>query len=92
MGLDSGLLFPMPVVIVPSNLSSTQDFINIIIKFVDFKVSSHLSFLFHGSGGLGISLNGSFMGGGSSEPQTLSGSSHHRVHLTDSSHCLSSYT
>lgn len=91
MGLDSGLLFPMPVVIVPSNLSSTQDFIN-IIKFVDFKVSSHLSFLFHSSGGLCIRLNGSFMGGGTGEPQTLSSSSHHRVHLTDSSHCLSSHT
>lgn len=44
--LDSGLLFPMPLVTLPSYLSSIQDFIN-TIKFVDFKVSSSLEFLFH---------------------------------------------
>lgn len=68
--LDSGLLLPLPVVMM---LRSIQDFIN----FVDFGVFFSLGFLFHLTLNSSKCLNGSFMGSGTGKSQTLSGSSHH---------------
>lgn len=102
VGLDSGLLFPIPVVTIPSHLSSIQDFIN-IIKFVDFKVSSCLGFLFH----LAPTVLGDFALDWTDHlravelvsprpfqvvPTTLLSSFSHRVRLTDISRQISSHT